>query len=81
MTTPETTFDATFIFEFVKGDDELGFLSGMYSYHDNGFEDRVFTFEYTFPSDHKIKFGTCKWETANDFDLVSSISTLYRTGC
>ncbi len=72
LTTPESKFDETFIYEFINENDELGFLSGMYSYHSNDYEDRVFSFDYIFPSDHKVRLGTCKWELVNGFDLVTS---------
>ena len=39
--TPETDFDWPFRFDFGIGD-QVGFLSGMSSYHDDGCEDRRF---------------------------------------
>lgn len=70
MTTPESRFDETFIFEFINDNDELGFLSGMYSFHDDEYEDRVFSFDYTFSNDHKVRLGTCRWEQVNELDSV-----------
>ena len=67
FTTETTVIEENFIIEFYEG-----FLSGMNSVHNNYYEDRTFTFEYTIPSGFRIQLSSCRWEKINNFDQVSN---------
>ena len=71
FTTEKTDLEQNFIFEFYDDDNNLGFLSGMNSVHDNKYEDRVFNFDFTIPNGFIIQLSSCRWQKINYFDQVS----------
>ena len=64
--TSKTNWDKSLEFNFKAS--YSGFMVGMKSYHDNGREDRRFTFFYTKIDTKKWELNNCKWKKMNDWD-------------
>ena len=71
FSTELTELDQNFLFEFYDDENNLGFLSGMSSVHDNYAEDRVYKFDFTIPNGFTIQLSSCHWQKINFYDLAS----------